>query len=387
MCKKKKILFINGHLNVGGVEKSLVDILQHIDYNRYDVDLLLLEGMGDYENELPPQVNINLKRLDGTYGPFIPCLLGCISKHDWFSLKMRLIFFAMKLRGQKCIKYAQSILTQNKSYDCVIGFRSGICSQIAAYAVNGKKKLLWWHHGEFNVDAAEYADVVNACDAVVSVSDSCASMLAEEIPAIEKKLVVISNMVDVASLMRKAKRELPYKQSESVKQIVTVCRISPEKHIENVFYVARQLKEKGINFCWHIVGDGVNISEMKQSAYIHEVEDCVVFEGRKINPYPYMLQADLYVHPSYVESQGLTVLEAMSLGVPCVVTKSRGPSEFVEHGNNGYMVEQSPDALAEGVRRILRDEALYSKVKAGSKCPEKFLPDVVMRRIDDLLCN
>ena len=45
--KMKKLLFINGHLNTGGVEKSLLDILQHIDYSQYHVDLLLLEGRGD----------------------------------------------------------------------------------------------------------------------------------------------------------------------------------------------------------------------------------------------------------------------------------------------------------------------------------------------------
>ena len=37
---KKKILFINGHLNAGGVERSLVDVLRHFDYGKYDVDLL-----------------------------------------------------------------------------------------------------------------------------------------------------------------------------------------------------------------------------------------------------------------------------------------------------------------------------------------------------------
>ena len=43
---KRKILFINGHLNTGGVEKALIDVLRHIDYERLDVDLLLLEGLG-----------------------------------------------------------------------------------------------------------------------------------------------------------------------------------------------------------------------------------------------------------------------------------------------------------------------------------------------------
>ena len=55
--QRKKILFINGHLNVGGIEKSLVDLLNWIDYSRYDIDLLLLEGKGDYVESLPVMGN------------------------------------------------------------------------------------------------------------------------------------------------------------------------------------------------------------------------------------------------------------------------------------------------------------------------------------------
>ena len=50
---KKKILFVNGHLNVGGIEKSLTDLLNHLDYHKYKVDLLLLEEKGDYLPQIP----------------------------------------------------------------------------------------------------------------------------------------------------------------------------------------------------------------------------------------------------------------------------------------------------------------------------------------------
>ena len=93
---KEKILFINGHLNTGGVEKSLLDILQHIDYNKYDVDLLLLEELGDYASELPKNVRVNLRSLKNTYGTAIRSLLQCIHKRDWFCFRMRLIFILMK---------------------------------------------------------------------------------------------------------------------------------------------------------------------------------------------------------------------------------------------------------------------------------------------------
>lgn len=380
---KKKILFINGHLNVGGVEKSLVDILQHMDYDKFDVDLLLLEGLGDYAKEIPEQVNVFLLSLENTYGKLDKCLVRCIRQKDWFSLRMRLIFLAMKLFGQKQIKLAKKLLTDNKHYDCVIGFRSGICTQIAAFAVKADKKVTWWHHGEFNVDAKEYSVVAEACDIVVSVSESCAEMILENVPSIRSRLIVIPNMVDALSLEKKSEAIVPYAKEKL--NLVTVCRIVPEKHIENVVYASKQLKIKGYKFQWHIVGDGILRKQMEDLALQEALQDVLIFEGSKLNPYPYIKHAALYVHPSYVESQGLTVVEAMTLGVPCVVTKARGPMEFIVHGENGVLVDKKKESLVQGIEEILNDKELYKKIICNSKCPDEFETCKVMRKIYEIL--
>ena len=57
---KRTILFINGHLEAGGCERSLTDVLKNINYDKYEVDLLLLERRGDYLEEIPQEVNIKL---------------------------------------------------------------------------------------------------------------------------------------------------------------------------------------------------------------------------------------------------------------------------------------------------------------------------------------
>ena len=69
--RMKHILFINGHLNAGGVERSLADILKHMDYTKYAVDLLLLEDVGDYASELPPEVHVLFRDIHNTYGSFV----------------------------------------------------------------------------------------------------------------------------------------------------------------------------------------------------------------------------------------------------------------------------------------------------------------------------
>ena len=136
---------------------------------------------------------------------------------------------------------------------------------------------------------------------------------------------------------------------------------------------------------WHIVGEGPERSQLETLIAENDLKDHVILDGSKTNPYPYMKYADLFVHPSYVESQGLTVLEAMALGVPCVVTKSRGPCEFIEDGVNGLLTEQSPESLTEKVLAILNDKELYQRIKKNTKCPEQFRPDQVMKQIESLI--
>lgn len=381
---KKKILFINGHMNAGGGEKALLDILLKLDYRKYEVDLLLLEELGDFAPQLPQDVHVILRSLENTHGPFTSCILRCLREHDWFSLKMRLVFLLMKFNGQKNISLARKLLVGEQQYDCVIAFRPGICTQIAAYACRANRRITWWHHGEINVAPKEYAEAALAFDKIAVVSNSCREMLEQSFPDLADKLTVIPNIIDADAIQGNSLGEKPYSTND-ILNIVSVGRLEAEKHFENALFAARHLKGQVLAFCWHLIGAGSLRNELERKAKELQVEDCVVFEGKKTNPYPYLRHADLFVHPSYVESQGIVVLEAMSLGVPCVVTKSLGPCEFIQDGVNGLLTEQSAESLTEKVFEILQDHELYKRIKENTFCPKQFLPENVMEKMNELL--
>lgn len=378
----KHILFINGHLNAGGVERSLVDILKHMDYTKYAVDLLLLEDTGDYASELPSEVKVLFRDLHNTYGGFASSVRRCIAARDWMCLRLRMLFLLRKILGSRALKSAAILLLGEHHYDCVIGFRSGICSDLAAYSIRANRKITWWHHGEFNVDRVAYGDMCGKMNAVAVVSQSCKAMLQEKLPELESKLVCIPNMLDATAIGQKAENS-PY--TDDMLHIVSVGRLAPEKHFENVFPAAKALRQAGIDFAWHVIGDGPERSKLEALIVENDLKDHVILEGSKTNPYPYMKYADLFVHPSYVESQGLTVLEAMALGVPSVVTKSLGPCEFIEDGVNGILTEQNPDSLAEKILEMLTNRDLYEHIRANTHCPEQFSPENVMQQVEKLL--
>lgn len=378
----KHILFINGHLNTGGVERSLVDILRHMDYTKCAVDLLLLEDTGDYAVELPPEVHVLFRDLHNTYGGFALSVRRCIAARDWMCLRLRLLFLLRKIFGTGALKPAASILLGKHYYDCVIAFRPGICSDLAAYSVKARRKITWWHHGEFYVDRVAYGAMCSRMDAVAVVSRACREMLQDHLPELADKLICVPNMLDTSAILQKVEHT-PYAKSDLC--IVSVGRFAPEKHFENIVPAAKALQAMNLAFMWHIVGDGSERARVEMLITENGLKDYVILEGSKTNPYPYMKYADLFVHPSYIESQGLTVLEAMTLGVPCVVTKSRGPCEFIKDGVNGLLTEQSPDSLTEKVLSILTDKTLYQRIKENTVCPEQFGPARIMKQIETLI--
>ena len=379
---EKRILFINGHLNAGGVERALVDILRHMDFEKYAVELLLLEDTGDYASELPDEVHVLFRDIHHTYGSAASSIRRCIAAHDWMCLRLRVLFLMEKFFGTRVLKPAARILLGKHHYDCVIGFRPGICSDLAAYSVQADRKITWWHHGVFNVTQSAYGRMCEKMDAVAVVSHACKEMLQAKLPEFSDRLVYAPNMLDADEIMRKATKS-PY--ADRALHIVSVGRLAPEKHFENIIPAAKALQETGICFTWHIVGEGPERAKLEPIIAEHHLGDCVILEGSKANPYPYMRYADLYVHPSYVESQGLTILEAMAFGIPCVVTKSRGPCEFIEDGINGLLTEQTPESLTEKVLEILEDKELFRHIKENTQCPEQFSPRQVVKQIETMI--
>ena len=383
---KSKVIFINGHLNTGGVEKALLDILTHLDYDKFEVDLLLTEEYGDYISQVPKDVNVILRSLEGTYGSVIKVILKSIRSRDWFSLRMRLIFLLMRYFGCARISLARKMLTKGKQYDVAIGFRSGICTQIASYAVDAKKRLSWWHHGSINVNPENYLQDVAPCDNIVAVSMACRNMLIDEMPQLENRIVMIHNMLDPDEILKKTKQFVPQYDTSKI-SIVSVGRLAPEKHFDNAIYAARKLKDEGIEFQWHLIGDGVERDSLEKLACELCVEDVFIFEGNQPNPYPYIAHADLFVHPSYVESFGIVVAEALTLGRACVVTKSSGVMDSLIDGENALLTEQNADDLFYKVLAAITDNELRLNLQRRASLPSKLQPGSIVNKMEDLLLD
>lgn len=384
MPQKKKLLFVNGHMKVGGGEKSLLDLLQHIDYTKYYVDLLLIEGKGAYIDFIPSSVNVIYEDTTKAYGPFVSTIMRNIKQGKINTVVYRIIILLSALVGKKIFLLARYILHINHRYDCAIAYRPGMCADIIAYAARAKKKICWWHNGKCDYTANQRLEVESTwqdLDKIVSVSEGCKQLILENFSLASSKVVIIPNMIDVENIQTKAGVVNPYTDNAEIR-IVTLCRLSPEKHLENVVYVMSHLEElKDKKLKWYIIGDGPERKHLHALVDNARLTDSIVFLGQLLNPYPYIKFANYYVNTSYQESQSLSVLEAMSLNVPCVVTKTIGTDGYCVSGENCILAEQSGESLTKCVSCIIRkkDNQMITRNAYNMVCSE-FTPKTIIEK-------
>lgn len=368
----KRLLFINGHLNAGGCERSLVDLLRHLDYSEYQVDLLLLEGLGDYFSELPKEVSVRLFSLNQAFGPFRQCVRNAIINKDWFSLCFRLIYLLSSQFGRDKLQLSRHLFRGLASqYDAVIAYRPGICTDLAAYAFDADIKISWWHHGEFNYTENQTQELDNTyrrIDRIVAVSDSSATLVREHFIHARDKIIVIPNMICPEELEEKAckKTDVGLAKYDGL-ILVSVGRMSPEKNMILCPEIGKVLKEKGVAFKWYLVGDGEEYERINKRIHSLSLEDDFILTGRLSNPYPYIKMADMLIHPSRVESQGITILEAMALSTPVIAVKSAGPCEFIKDGDNGFLVEADAESASEKVINLVKERKKREDIKKKGK--------------------
>lgn len=381
----KKILFINGHLNTGGVERSLVDVLQHIDYSKYDVSLLLFQGSGEYAKEIPAEVNLNIYDTTDAYGPLLNAIVKNLFKGRWFLLSYRIITQFLGLRNLSWI-----IPSLQEHYDVAIAYRSGICTDILVENIKCKNKISWWHHGEMNTTNIEQQILYSEykkIQHIVAVSESSGKLIKQHFPSITEKLSIIPNMLCTETIIQKALQNSIYTFLSGPEKLhlVSVGRLSPEKNMRFCILVAKYLKEMSIPFEWILIGDGEEHAAIKEEIRESNLDNIIRMTGALSNPYPIMKSADILFHPSLVESQGLTILEAMALGTPVICVKSAGPSEFITNEENGIIINNGVREAVEAITRLYKDAQLRKSIAVKAHHTlNAYKPEKIIHQIEKL---
>ncbi len=112
-----------------------------------------------------------------------------------------------------------------------------------------------------------------------------------------------------------------------------------------------------VKFVW--VGGGSMLEEMRRIVLEHGLGDNVKFVGHLEEIERFYKNATVYFQPSLIESQGISVIEAMSFGLPCVVSNVGGIPEIISDGFNGFVCNADDiDGFANSITKLIKDQAL-----------------------------
>ena len=142
--------------------------------------------------------------------------------------------------------------------------------------------------------------------------------------------------------------------SVNKKNILSIARVSPPKRHDLFMQIAKILPE--YNFVW--IGNLTPIEDTPDNCH---------FVGNIPNAGAYCKKADIFVLVSDYEGLPMTIIEAMSQGLPIVSSDVGGVHEIVKNGENGYVVSNESNVFADKIKNILKDEELYAHMSQASK--------------------
>ena len=356
---RKSLLFVCYGLGIGGIEKCLVNLLNTLPEEDYEVDLLVMDPIYD----MLPQIRRKIHMVD----PFEYTLNTEITMQEirkrggiFQHLDKLLPYLVHRVRIKLGLPLWVQFKPMEKHYDVAIAYsQNGIGPYYVADKIQASRKVLWYHNGAYERTGKEYAlDRVyyGKFDSIVAVSEDCAKVLRDKFPEEREKIMVLHNLCDVRDIREKAAAFYPDTFAAGKQHIVTVGRLSREKGAFLALEACRILREKQYAVCWHWVGDGSQKTEIQEKIQELGLEKDFLLEGNQKNPYPYILGADIYVQPSFYEAYSTTVTEARVLCRPIVATDVGGMHDQLTSGINGEIVPIDAGALADAVGLLLEQE-------------------------------
>ncbi len=367
---RKKILFIIGILDTGGVSKSMLSLLNVIDKDKYEVSLLMMNASGAFSNQIPTGVRVlSDSRLTALTSGFsgIKDLISFrkgIGFHPilgLFSLIRFLIsFFDKSLSGVFLARIFPKIT--DECFDLIVEYNG---QQDLYYMVNklqGKRKITFFHSDYRKWRYYEKADrkYFGKVDGIYTISEECVSALKEVFPEYTDKFHLMEN-ISSPSLINKLADELiepalTKQQHDFI--IASLGYVSIGKGSELAVQVAKKLKEVGISFEWWFIGGVTNDWDYQGFVKKNGLEDNVKFLGVKANPYPYLKRADLYVHLSKFEGKSIALDEVKVLCKPVVVTNFSTVHDQFEDRLNASICEMTVEDATNKITELIHNTSL-----------------------------
>ncbi|MDR1464994.1 MAG: glycosyltransferase [Oscillospiraceae bacterium] len=375
---RRKVLFLMESLGGGGAEKVLVDLVNALDPERFDITLLTVTDGGVWESTLHPAVRRRSM-----------LSLAAHRAGGW-----RTAWYAARYQMIRALPagLAHRLFVRGR-YDTEIAFCEGMATRLISGAPRGRRKLAWAHA---NPEEHPHADrayrslagqraAYRRFDDICCVSESVREAFTRKIGCPAR---VQYNPIDGAEIRAKAglPAERDFWPAGQGLRLIAVGRLAPVKGYGRLLEVVRRLRDEGLSCRACILGEGGERPALEALIRAAGLEGQAVLPGFLPNPYPVLRQADVFVCASHAEGFSTAAAEALALGVPIVTTDCSGMREVLGDADCGIVTEASADGLTDGLRRILTDPVLRDGLRtAAARRGETFSLEARIREIEEII--
>lgn len=367
----KKIIIVNNNMKVGGVQKSLYNLLWETQ-GRYEVTLLLFRAVGPYMDKLPAGVKIvectSLFRYLGISQAecaghlpdrILRAFLAAVSRIFGRHTVMKLL-----LRSQKKLP---------ETYDCAISFLHngrpeafyGGTQEFVLHCISARKKIAFLHCDYAGCGANHERNnrLIARFDRIAACSEGCRNAFVQCLPELTPRCTVVRNFHRPAQLRFLGEQEPVTYEPDSL-HVVMVCRLTHEKQVDRAIAAAAGVRNRGIPVKLHIVGSGREEKSLRSLVRDLGMTEQVFFYGEQENSCRYVKNADLFLLSSAHEAAPMVLEEARCLGVPVLTTRTTSSEEMVTGENCGWVCENSLPALEQMLAELLARPELLRQKKA-----------------------
>ena len=365
---KKRILIFHFDLGNGGAEKVLINLLQFIDYQKYDVTLYLLFKHGVNLSSLPSNVR----------------LLYLFNRRPF-----RGIIHLLKLLSPRTL---HKLLIKDK-YDIEIAYLEGSPTRIISGCPYKSTKLFSWVHttveGNFFKSYRTLNEAQKAYrryDKVLFVSEYGKQVFKEKTGWTDLSLDVCHNVVNVDEIRSKSKESISLELSPSKLNLCSIGRLTEVKGYVRLVRILGDLKNK-VKLDWnlYILGQGEQKQLIESTIVEYGLQDSVHLLGYDINPYKYVGKMDMFICSSYKEGYSTAVTESIVAGTPVLTTDCSGMSEIFGDSNAGIIVENSDEGLKAVLEDLLNGEIDVEELKKNAIERSNYFSQSNIKEFEDVI--
>ena len=368
----KKILFMIHDLGPGGAEKVLVNLVNNMDPEKFDITVLTLVGGGVNERFLKPHI----RRLT--------CFKQLIRGHTHL----------LKLLSPEAL---HKRLIREK-YDIEVAYLEGPCARIISGCPNPETKLVSWIHGEFSSKAVsahsfrsfkESEHCYQKFHRVVCVAGTLKQKFFEMYPTLPS-IDVLYNTNETDLILRKKDESIEdgvYREGEI--RLCGVGKLMPNKRFDAILRIHNRLHSQGYPVHTYLLGDGGERSKLESYVSENNLMDSVTFLGYQTNPYKYVANCDLFLCASIGEGFSTAATEALIVGTPVCTVEVSGMKEMLgENDEYGIVTKNDEEALYQAVKGLLDDPDWLAHYKKQTAIRGKaFSKEKTVAAVEEMLLS